>query len=107
MAPKVVCALASPIGKSAALIAKTDAQASAEFRIEVIAPSPRCVDLSLGKSFHGSACGTSAHTAWLRAVDRFLGDVLLKHQFAPHRITDPGNLHSGRAHKVLIVAICR
>jgi hypothetical protein len=40
MTPKVVCALASPIGKSAVLAANMDAQTSPVFRIEVIAPSP-------------------------------------------------------------------
>src|SRR4051812_8725442 len=70
-------------------------------------PHPPMRDLSLGKSFHGSDCGTSAHTVRLRAIDRFLGDVPLKHQFAPHHITDPGNLDRGIGHKTLIMAVCR
>jgi hypothetical protein len=40
MTPKVVCALASPIGKSAAPPANMNAQTSPVFRVEVIAPSP-------------------------------------------------------------------
>jgi hypothetical protein len=58
--------LASPvIGKTAALAANIDAQTSPVFRIEVIAPSPDALICRWDKGFHGSDCGTSAHTAWL------------------------------------------
>jgi hypothetical protein len=62
-----------------------DAHTSPVFRIEVIAPSPRCVDLSLGDEVFTARTAAQAHTPrGCERFDLFLGGVLLKHQFAPH-----------------------
>jgi hypothetical protein len=77
MAPKVVCALASPIGKSAALAANMDAQTSPVFRVEVIAPSPDVLICRWGKAFTAPPAA-QAHTPFgCERFDRFLGAVLL------------------------------
>src|SRR5882757_4925112 len=85
MTPKVVCALASPIGKSAALAANMDAQTSPVFRVDIIAPSPDALICRWGKAFTAPTAA-QAHTLFgCGRSDRFLGGVLLKHQFAPHQ----------------------
>jgi hypothetical protein len=62
-----------------------DVQTSPAFRIEVIAPSPRCVDLSLGDEVFTARTAAQAHTPLgCERFDRFLGGVLLKHHFALH-----------------------
>jgi hypothetical protein len=83
MVPKTVCALASPIGNSAAPAATMDAQTSPVFRAEVIAPSPDVLIIVEGKAFTASCAAQARTPLGCARLDRFLGGVLLKHQFAP------------------------
>jgi hypothetical protein len=84
MTPKVVWALASLSGKSAALAAKIDAQTSPVFRVEVIAPSPDVLICRWGKVFTAPTAAQAHTLLGCGRFDRFLGGVLSRHQFAPH-----------------------
>jgi hypothetical protein len=62
-----------------------DAQASPVFRVDFIAPSPDALICRWAKAFTASPAA-QAHTRFgCERFDRFLGAVLLRHQFALHQ----------------------
>jgi hypothetical protein len=77
--------LASPIGKRAALAANTDAQTSPVFRVDFIAPSPDVLICRWDKIFTAPPVAQAHTPLGCERFDRFLGAVLLKHQFAPQQ----------------------
>jgi hypothetical protein len=62
-----------------------DAQTSPVFRVDIIAPSPDVLICRWGKAFTAPPAAQAHTPVGCERFDRFLGGVLLKHQFAPHQ----------------------
>jgi hypothetical protein len=62
-----------------------DAQASPEFRVDFIAPSPDVLICPWEKVFTAPPVAQAHTPLGCERFDRFLGAVLLRHQFAPQQ----------------------
>jgi hypothetical protein len=65
-----------------------DAQTSPVCRVEVIAPSPDVSIIVEGKAFTAPTAAQAHTPPGCGGADRFLGGVLLRHQFAPQQFAE-------------------